>query len=318
MRKCILLILPFLVWSCITLPSGDRIEPYRETVLHRGGDEKLLVINISGMIVDRKPRNVFGSDLEMNITASIREQLDKARKDDRIKGIVLKINSPGGSVTVSDIIYHEIMTYKKETGNYVIAQLGDMAASGGYYIATSADEIIAHPTTVTGSIGVIITMVNIEGLMEKIGIQNETVTSGKSKEMGSILKKMTPEEEKLFQEITDIMYARFIAVVLKGRKELTPETLKPVADGRVLASPQALKAKLIDHIGYWDDTVKIAAKHMESDDPTIISYTRPGRYTPNVYSRTSYESSGNINILSLDTDLFYSKYGISFMYLWKP
>lgn len=319
MRRIVLTLLLLFMAGCISFPTGPRLEPYDEIELHKGGDSKILVIDISGIIIDSKQRNIFGSQTEMNLTSRIREQLDKAREDEDIKAVILKIDSPGGSVTTSDIIHHEILRYKKDSGNFILSQLDSVAASGGYYIAVSGDEIIAHPTTITGSIGVIITMVNIKGLMDKIGIEDQTITSGDSKAMGSILKVMEPEERKIFQNITNSLFERFVEVVLDGRENLTRKELLPVADGRILLAKDAKEAGLIDHIGYWDDTLSIVKSKTGLSDPTVITYKRPGDYTPNIYSSTPVQSSGgNINILSVDSEMFYSKYGISFMYLWKP
>ncbi len=308
-----------IITGCITLPSGPRIGPFDEIVLHEGGDSKILVVDISGIMIDTKQSNVFGARTQMNITSRVREQLDKAREDEDIKAVILKIDSPGGAVTTADILHHEIIKYKKETGMYIVAQMESVAASGGYYVAVAADEIIAHPTTITGSIGVIITMVNIHGLMEKIGIENQTITSGDSKAMGSFLKKMDAEEKKLFQDIVDSLYERFLSVILDGRENLEEKELKKVADGRILLAKDALEAGLIDHIGYWDDTIALTEKKSGITDPTVITYRRPGDYSPNIYSSTPVSgNSGGINILPVDTSMFYNKYGLSFMYLWKP
>ena len=138
------------------------------------------------------------------------EKLDKATEDPSVKAIVLRINSPGGGVTASDLMYNEVMAYKKRTGKPVVAVLMDVAASGGYYLACSADEIIAQPTTVTGSIGVIMQTVSFAGTMSKLGITADAITSGKMKDAGSPLKAMKPEEREIFQKLVNQFYDRFV------------------------------------------------------------------------------------------------------------
>jgi protease-4 len=317
MKHILLLITFVLLTSCITIPINNSLRPFEETILHDGDDEKILILDISGIIIDSRPTNVFGSPTEINITARIREQLEKAEDDPDIKGLILKIDSPGGAVTASDIIHHEIMRYKKRTGIYTIAQMESVAASGGYYIAAAADEISAYPTTITGSIGVIITMVNIEGLLENIGVENETIASGDAKQMGSFLKKMSNEEKALFQQIVTSLYERFLSVVLEGRPDLDRKSLLKVADGRVILAQEAKNAGLIDHVQYWDETLTLMKNKIGVTDPTIVTYTRPGRYTPNIYSNSNIKS-GTEHLIPGSSSLFQSKYGISFMYLWKP
>lgn len=314
----ILFAIHILFTGCITLNVFSNLQPFEEQILQKGGKDKILVIPVTGIITDSPGRNTFGGTNELNLTSRIREELDLARKDPEIKALILKIDSPGGAVTATDIIYHEIIRYKDEMDIYVVSQLDTTAASGGYYLAVSGDKIIAHPTTITGSIGVIATMINIKGLMDKLGIEDQTIKSGKAKSMGSVLKKMTPEEQALFQEIIDTMYERFFNIVLKGRPNLTEAKLRAVADGRVLAAPQAKKAGLIDEIGYWDDAVSLTADSAGITNPTVITYIRPGNYKPNPLAKTEIKNEGTINVINMDTSFFKNHFGMEFMYLWAP
>jgi len=165
-----------------------------------------------------------------------------------IKAVVLDINSPGGSVAAVQELYSEIIRLRVEKKKPVVALFGDVAASGGYYIASACDAIVAHPGTLTGSIGVIFNTSNIEGLFKKLGITSEAIKSGKHKDIGSMTRQMTPEERKILQNIIDDSYSQFLAAVSEGRK-MTVDAVRPLADGRVFSGRQALNAGLIDKLG---------------------------------------------------------------------
>jgi protease-4 len=176
-----------------------------------------------------------------------------------VKVIVLDINSPGGSVGAVQEIYSRILRIKKEKGIPFVAVFGDVAASGGYYIAAACDKIVAHPNSLTGSIGVIFPVANMEGLFAKIGYKADPVKSGKNKDIGSPSRAMTAEERKILQDLIDDAYGQFIQAVADGRK-LPLETVRPIADGRIYSGNQALKLKLVDQIGDSVDAIKLAAQ----------------------------------------------------------
>src|SRR5207244_8728631 len=165
------------------------------------------------------------------------------------EALLLRINSPGGTVTASDIIYHEIMAVKEKRKIPVVAVIMDLGASGGYYIAVAGDRIIAHPTSVTGSVGVIMLRVNAEGLLQKIGVEASAIKSGAKKDIGSPFRPMTEDERAIFQSMINGFFSRFLDVVSKGRS-LPADQLKVIADGRVLTRPQALQLGLVEQVGY--------------------------------------------------------------------
>ena len=185
-------------------------------------------------------------------------KLDKIRKDPQIKAVVLRINSPGGSVGATQEICEEIEKIKK-TGKKVVASMGDVAASGGYYIASTADKIIANPGTITGSIGVIAEMGNVEELFRKIGVKIEVIKSGKHKDIGSPVRPMTQEERKMLQELINNAYEQFVAAVVKGRN-MPYEKVKELADGSIYTGQQAKDNGLIDDLGNMQDAVKLAGQ----------------------------------------------------------
>lgn len=177
-----------------------------------------------------------------------------------VKAIVLDINSPGGSVGAVQEVYSRILRVKKEHPSIkFVALFGDVAASGGYYLAAACDKIVAHPGTLTGSIGVIFSVANMEGLFAKVGYKMDPIKSGKHKDIGSPARPMTAEEHKILQDLIDDAYGQFVQAVADGRK-MTIEQVKPLADGRIYSGNQALANNLVDQLGDSKDALMLAAK----------------------------------------------------------
>jgi len=289
--------------------------PLSEKVVDGEGDRKILLVDITGIISEEKRRKL-GLREEISMVDEFRESLKKAGRDKKIAGLVIRINSPGGTVTASDILHHEILEYKKKTGVRVVACMMDVAASGGYYVATAADEIVAHPTTITGSIGVIAMKFNVQGLFGKIGVESRAIKSGDMKDMLSPFRPATAEEITVVQTIIDLMNGRFIDVIVEGRKPLPRDTVVKLADGRIYTAGQALDHKLIDRVGYLDSTLDGLKKSLNLDKASVIMYYRPGTYKGTIYS----EAGGNttvVNILPQDLESLMPR-GMQFMYLWAP
>ncbi|WKZ31780.1 MAG: signal peptide peptidase SppA [Thermodesulfobacteriota bacterium] len=298
----------------ITLPGPG---PLSEKVVGGKGDDKVLLLEISGMLTDDKPGGVLGLDTAPNLTARIREELELAAADPKVRAVVLRINTPGGSVTTSDIIAHEIKRFKEKKKVPVVAGLMDLATSGGYYIASSADRIIAQPTAVTGSIGVVALSVNASGLMEKLGITNQTVKSGDMKDLGSPIRPMTEEERRVLQAVIDGLFERFLDQVMEGRPgRFTRDELRAVSDGRILTAPQALDQKLVDSIGYLDDAIEAAKEAAGIKEARVVTYAAPRAYKHNIYSLAEPPKAG-ISIVNIDTGLA-RRFGMEFMYVWMP
>jgi len=218
------------------------------------GGEKVALIRIEGMIMDSK-----------DTVDEIKEYV----KDPSIKVIVLRIDSPGGAVAPAQEIYEEVR--KAATKKKVIVSMGSIAASGGYYIASPATKIVANPGTLTGSIGVIMEIPNIEGLMNKLGIKTEVVKSGRHKDMASLFRGIKKEEREILQNVLDDVHDQFIKAVAEGRK-MPYDDVKKIADGRIFTGGQALKAGLIDELGSLEDAVQTAAKLSGiKGEPVVIS-----------------------------------------------
>ncbi len=303
--------------SCLSfnVNLGGGIWPIREVVIRKGTPDKILLIKIYGLIFDEPKKNLLGAELTPAITARIKEELICAEKDKSIKAILLKINSPGGSATTCDIIRDELIKFKKRTGIPVIVEMGDMAASGGVYISTAADKIIAQPTTVTGSIGVIMQKFNAKELFEKIGVINESIKSGDKKDASSFFRGYSDEERALFQEVILSLYERFISVIIEGRKGINEKKLREVADGRIFLSQKALEYGLIDKIGYDDDAIELTEQTAGIRGATIVTFSGSGNYTSNIYSKGTFENNGTVNFINIDLSFLEAANGISFLYI---
>lgn len=299
----------------ISLPG---VEPLKEKTVSGVGVDKVLVIDVSGMITDDEDKNMLGAATAPGITARIKEELNLALEDRHVKAVVLRINTPGGAVTTCDIISHEISVFKKKKNIPIIAEMMDVAASGGYYIAVSADKIIAHPTTVTGSIGVVAYNVNASGLMEKIGLTDQTIKSGDKKDMGSPFRPMTEEDKRILKTVIDGLYDRFLDVILEGRKGsgFTKAELRKIADGRIFSATQALELKLIDSIGYLDDAIDAAKKAAGIKEARVITYSSASSYRNNVYSTVG--GAPTVNLVYIDAGSLMKRFGMRFVYMWMP
>jgi len=298
----------------VNVPLVQQPMPLEEKVLEGEGAGKILLVDISGTISEHEKSGGLLWRGEPSMVSLIRESLQKAEKDDRIVGLILRINSPGGTVTASDIIHHDIVAFKKRKHVPILACIMGVGASGGYYVAAATDEIVAHPTAITGSIGVIMMKFNVEGLMGKIGVEEQTVKSGDKKDIMSPFRRATPEEVKLAQEIIDQLHGRFLNVIMeRPGNRLTREELGRLADGRVYTAGQALEGKLIDRVGYLDDVIASVRKLAGDDAARVVTYYRPGTYKGSIYADAG--EKGGVPELLGGVDLFA---GGGFMYLWRP
>jgi protease-4 len=220
--------------------------------LGRGKKGALAIVHIYGLIHTRETSTGWGGP----DTDEIVRRLHKISEDDDIKAVLLRINSPGGSVGAVQEIYTEIIRCKTK-GKKVIASMGDVAASGGYYLASAADRIVADPGSITGSIGVILEFGNLEGLFEKLGVKLQVIKSGAHKDIGSPARPLTIEERQMLQASINDAYNQFTDAVSQGRR-MPIEKVKALADGRIFTGRQALAAGLVDQLGNSRDAIKLA------------------------------------------------------------
>jgi protease IV len=314
--KYLLVLAIFVNSSCATIKLGPSLGSLEETVLQGNGPEKVLLIDLRGIVNNQKDRAFTGATTAVGMVEWVREVIAKAEKDEKIKALLIKVNSPGGTVTASDIILHELLLYKKKVAIPIYVHVMDLAASGGYYVALAGDEIIAHPTSLIGSIGVIAFKVSLENLMGKIGVDWEVVKSGDKKDFMSPFRPFTVEERKLFQSTIDKFHKRFVSVIAENRLDLNFEEVLSLADGRVFDAEQAMELNLIDRIGYITDTVDRIKLKLGHSDLQVVTYQREGDYKSNLYSQAP--QSPVINLVNLNLGL--NSYSLSpyFLYLWAP
>lgn len=218
--------------------------------------DKIAVIEITGIITDSKAVN--------------KEIIEYGERDD-IKAVILRIDSPGGGVGPSQEIYNEIKKLKNK--KKVVASMGSVAASGGYYIAAASDKIFANPGTLTGSIGVIMEFANAEELLAKIGVKGYVVKSGEYKDIGSPIRKMKDDEKKLLQSVIDNVHEQFVQVVSENRG-IKIDDAKAIADGRIFTGEQAKELNLVDELGNLQDTIDAAAKIVGIKGKPVVIYPR--------------------------------------------
>ncbi len=236
----------------------------REAVI--GGSEslfvtgKIAIIDVDGMIMNMKPSSLLGMGSQENPVAVFQEKLNAAAEDSHVKAVVLRINSPGGTVSASEAMYDALIRFRTESKKPVITFIQDVGASGAYYLACGTPRILCQSTSVTGSIGVLIQTFSLAGTLKKIGVTTTAITSGPMKDMGSPLKELSEEDRQFLQKIVSEYYDKFVSVVAAGRKNLKEEQVRTLADGRIYTGKQALEAGLVDRLGELNDAVNEAKK----------------------------------------------------------
>jgi protease-4 len=302
--------------SLVTLDFQPKIRPLEEQTVEGKGTSKILLLDLSGVLSeDVTSFSITTPPPRVPLLARVREELQKAERDERVKALIVRINSPGGTITASDILYHELLAFKERKKVPVIAVIMDVGASGGYYAALAADTIVVNPTTITGSIGVVMVTVNAQGLLEKIGVAPLAIKSGPMKDAGSPFRSLTEPERLVFQGIIDDMYGRFVELIVKARK-IPEDRVRGLADGRVYTAEQALKLGLVDRVGYLEDVVALAKERAGLDEAKVIMYHRPKEYRANIYSLTPPPSTAESTLAQFAAAL--GGGGPRFLYLWWP
>jgi len=288
----------------------DEIEEVQVRKSRSRGSDKIVVIPVEGIIANARGAGLLGSG--ENMVDRFSQELERAELDSRVKAVVLRINSPGGTVTASDTLYDMIVSFRKRTGKPVIASVQEVGASGGFYVACAADQIVAQPTSVVGSIGVIFQTVSVEAALSRWGIKTEAIKSGELKDMGSPLHDLTDNERKVFQGLVDEYYSRFTKIVVTSN----PQTDVLKLDGRVMSGSQALQAKMIDTVGSLEDAIQIAQEKSNTKNAKVILYRRPYGPGGSIYASTHVVPAQAGTELKLPVELPQMSSG--FYYLWKP
>lgn len=246
-------------------------EPQLEEVWSWGrGEEKVVRIALDGVIMHGTDGGFFETPVDP--VESVLAQIRAASNDDDVRAILLEVNSPGGGVTPSDEIYAALKRFKDaDEERKVVVFMRDLCASGGYYVSMAGDWLIAEPTTIVGSIGVIMGSMNFKGLAEKVGVKDVTIKSGKNKDLLNPLNDVNPEQVALLQKMIDSTYERFFTIV-KDNRQIREASLRELCDGRVFDAPEALKLKLVDQIGYFEDAVTKTAELLGEKDIKVVRY----------------------------------------------
>jgi len=259
---------------------------------------KIAVIRLHGIINDEK-------------AADIHRQLKHAREDERVKGLIIRVNSPGGTVSASDRIYNEILKYRRETNKPVVAFMQGIAASGGYYVSVAANKIVAEPTTITGSVGVIMGYLVVEDLLKgKLGIQPVIIKSGEKKDWPSSFRPPSKVEIKyLHKKIITPAYERFVQVVADGRASLTVPDVRPLADGAIFGAQEACNEKLIDSTGYLDEAIQQVMSLAGVKEAQVVEYRKP-------FSFLGFLGSQAKSKLKFNKTTLYELASPQLLYLW--
>jgi protease-4 len=259
-----------------------------------------MIINLEGIIDSRRADDIA-------------EQIKAAKEDINVKSLIVRITSPGGTVSGSDRIYNDILEFREETGKPVVSFMQGIAASGGYYTSVACDKIVAEPTTITGSIGVIFGHFVLKDLLEeKLGIYAVVVKAGERKDWPSMFEPVT-EEQKLYlhERLIDPAYERFISLVAEGRPTLTIDQVRLLADGSIYNAEQALDNELIDQLGYLSEAIESAKELAGIEEARVVEYER-------TFSLSNWLSSESKTLLNIDRNALLELASPQLLYLWQP
>ncbi len=255
-------------------PAPLPVGPWREDFIQGTGARKIAVVNVQGEIISGSEGFLGSAEA---VSGNLISQLQQARNDKAVSAVILRLNTPGGSVVGSDEVSREIAKVRR-AGKTVVASMEEVAASGGYFIAAGANEIVANPSTITGSIGVIMVLLNVERAAGKLGVEPIVVKAGRLKDIGSPFREMTPRERRIFQRLLDEAHQRFMNVVAEGRR-MPMRKVRRIADGRILSGEQARDLGLVDRLGTFDDAVSEAKRLERLRQARVVEYERAFSFT---------------------------------------
>lgn len=291
-------LLVMLIVLAVFFAAGQK-DFFTESSVRKGSfGNKIAIVRLEGIINRR-------------LSEEVREQIHTAANDKGVKAVIIRTVSPGGTVSASDQIHHEITKFRTETGKPVVAFMQGIAASGGYYTSVACDKIIAEPTTITGSIGVMSNYLVVKGLLEdKLGISPVVVKSGPKKNWPSMFEETTDEQKQyLMDKLISPTYERFVGLVNDGREALTESEVRELADGSIYGAVEALDKRLIDQIGYIDEAIALAETLAGIENATVVEYERPFSFSSMLFAKS--ESIWNMN-----TDALRELAVPQLLYLW--
>ena len=297
--------------SCESKAGRDRgVDEYpdlKEVWSCGSGDTKVVRIPLTGLIMLDEEAGGFLRPAAGSAAEALRS-IQRATHDTEVRALILEIDSGGGGITASDIIYEALQEFKDaQDGRKIVVICGDVVASGAYYIAMASDYIIVHPTTITGSIGVLMESLNVQELAKKIGVKDVTIKSGKNKDILNPFEDLTPEQRTMLQGLIDDMYDRFVKLVADGRN-LSDEEVRTLADGSVFTASKAVDLGLVDEVGYWQDAMSKVNELLLTENVKVYRYEQK-------FSLTSFLEG--LEAWSPLRDMVARSTGTRFMYLWK-
>ena len=314
--------------SFLVTPVSSSTKLQERTVLPGRGGDKIAIIEVEGMLANVRTGGFLQAT--ENKVSLFTQQMRAAARDKSVKAVILRVNSPGGTVTASDTMYEIVRDFRRQTKKPVIASTQEVCASGAYYIACAADTIVAHPTSVVGSIGVMFSTMEFEGALGKLGIRAESIKSGPLKDMGSPFKELDTKERAVMQEMVNEYFQRFVAVVDDARPVTEPRPELPlegdyagVYSGRVFSGVRAVELGLADRAGRLEDAIKLARQMGKARGARVIMYRRPYGYGGSIYASGDVpmpqaNAGAGPNVLRLELPESRAFLPGGFYYLWQP
>ncbi len=300
---------------------GDSGEAVREAVvLREGGRAKVAMIDLTGLIADVRTPALLG--VGSNPVDEFLERLEKAEEDNAVKAVIVRINSPGGTVVASDVLYDEIRRFRERSGKPVVASMGEVAASGGYYVALACDVIVAQESTITGSVGVILQTVNFSEGLHRIGVKGRAVTSKANKALANPFEPMEEGHYTILQGLVDDMYGRFREKVVAARKGIPADRVDEVTDGRVFTGRQAVELGLVDELGGVREALARAKALADVERASLVKYHDPAMTARTPYARAPVTEESDrgfhLTLFQLDVGTLAGLGSSGAYYLWMP
>lgn len=259
----------------LSIRSGVAEQARNQTVVSGSGKDKIALVNVDGLIVENGLGGGFGAIAEEFTSArEIKKILKDVAEDENIKALLVRVNSPGGSAVASEEIYSDFLNFKKKTNKKIVVYFSDVAASGGYYVAMAGDKIVANPSTITGSIGVVISYLNFQEVAEKYGIKHIVYKTGPYKDLFNEFKQPTKEEDKIIEGVIHDSFGSFIKAVSEGRR-LSEKRVRELADGRIYSAKQAKELSLVDKVGNLEVAISEARDIAGLKSASVVELGQP-------------------------------------------
>ncbi|WP_417738116.1 S49 family peptidase [Rosistilla oblonga] len=286
--------------------------PLKTMPVQAGSCRKIALIDVDGLLVNQNQAGI--GSMGDNPLDIFREKLDQVEREGDISAVIIRINSYGGGVTASDIMRRELEAFRERTGMPIVAVLMDIATGGGYLLATAADQIVAHPTTIVGGFGVILNLYNLEDAMAQFNVAGQTIRAGKFVDIGSPERFLEEDEEELLTEIAEQYNARFKDVVLRSRQRIHPDV--EIFDGRIFTGTKAEKLGVVDQVGYIDDAIAAARAYAGDPNACVVMLHREQDKARTPYATTPNEPT-QLMAMPQIPGLMRSRLP-TFMYIWQP